>query len=902
MGKHYLNKLFEPHSVAVFGASEREGAVGTLVFKNMIEGGFKGEVYPINPKREEVQGHKAYPDLKSIGQPIDLAVITTPAASVPGIIEACGNYGIRSAVIVSAGFREVGPQGLKLEQAVLENARRHGLRFVGPNCLGIMRPDTGLNCTFNKGAANPGNIALVSQSGALCTAILDWAAANKIGFSAVVSTGISADIDFGDVLDYLVNDPKTKSILLYIEGIHNALSFMSGLRAAARFKPVIALKVGRHASGSKAAMSHTGALVGADDVFESALRRAGVVRGLRIANLFSAAATLTFPIKVHGERLAIITNGGGPGVMATDRLADLGLGLANLSQATLKRLDAVLPGTWSKANPVDIIGDATPERYAQAVETCMEDPNVDGILVLLTPQAMTDPAGVAQALVNLGAKDHKPLLTCWMGEIQVAEGRRILRDANIPTFNTPETAVDAFSYLVNYSRNQKLLLETPEPMSLDKAPDVEGARLIIESVLAEGRKVLSEVESKAVLHAFHIPTASASIVRSPNEALVQAESIGFPVALKINSPDITHKSDAGGVRLNISNAQAARSAYNELMNAVKKNRPEARIDGVTIQPMLQRPNGRELLVGLVTDPVFGPVITFGAGGTAVEIMGDRAVTLPPLNRRLVQDLISRTRVSKLLDAFRHMPRANKEALELVLLRVSEIACELPLVKELDINPLIVDENGAIAVDARIVVDYHLQTVQRYSHMAIYPYPAHLVTHRQLPDGTDLVIRPIRPEDAEMEQTFVRNLSEQSKYFRFMQAIEELSPQLLARFTQIDYNREMALIAVIPVSIHAPVKEATITKEKEIGVARYSINPDGKTCEFAIVVADEWQRQGIAHILMQQLIETARNHGLQIMEGDVLSNNFEMLTLVEKLGFSINTSAEGGDIEHVILRM
>jgi acetyltransferase len=893
MGKHYLNKLFEPRSVAVFGASDRECAVGHLVFKNMIEGGFKGEVFPINPKREEVQGRKAYPDLKSIGQPIDLAVITTPAGTVPGIIEACGKHGIRSAVIISAGFREVGPQGLKLEQAVLENARRYGLRFVGPNCLGIMRPDTGLNCTFNKGGASPGNIALVSQSGALCTAILDWAAANKIGFSAVVSTGISADIDFGDVLDYLVNDPKTKSILLYIEGIHNALSFMSGLRAAARFKPVIALKVGRHASGSKAAMSHTGALVGADDVFESALRRAGVLRGLRIANLFSAASTLTFPIKANGERLAIITNGGGPGVMATDRAADLGLPLSELSKETMKKLDEVLPATWSKGNPVDIIGDATPERYAQAVAACMEDPGVDGLLVLLTPQAMTDPAGVAQAIVALGKSKGKPLLTCWMGEIQVAPGRSILRDANIPTFNTPETAVDAFSYLVNHSRNQKLLLETPGPISRDKAPDVEGARLIIESVLAEGRKVLSEVESKAVLHAFHIPTASASIVRSPNEALVQAESIGFPVALKINSPDITHKSDAGGVRLNITNAQAARSAYNELVNAVQKNRPEARIDGVTIEPMLRRPNGRELLVGLVTDPVFGPVITFGAGGISVEVMGDRAVTLPPLNRRLVQDLIASTRISKLLGAFRHMPKANMESLEQVLLRVSEIACELPLVKELDINPLIVDENGAIAVDARIVVNYHVQTADRYSHMAIYPYPSHLVTKRQLPDGTDMVIRPIRPEDVELEQNFVRNLSEQTKYFRFMQSVNELSPQMLARFTQIDYNREMALIAVVPDGAG---------KDKQIGVARYSINPDGRSCEFAIVVADEWQRQGIAHLLMQQLIATARNHGLQIMEGDVLSNNHEMLTLAEKLGFIVSTGEDGGDVAHVVLRM
>ncbi len=892
MGKHYLNKLFEPRSVAVFGASDREGAVGNLVFKNMIEGGFKGEVFPVNPKHEEVQGRKVYPDLKSIGQPIDLAVITTPAATVPAIIEACGSYGIRSAVIISAGFREVGQQGLKLEQAVLENARRHGLRFVGPNCLGIMRPATGLNCTFNKGGAAPGNIALVSQSGALCTAILDWAAANKIGFSAVVSTGISADIDFGDVLDYLVNDPKTKSILLYIEGIHNALSFMSGLRAAARFKPVIALKVGRHASGSKAAMSHTGALVGADDVFESALRRAGVVRGLRIANLFSAAATLTFPIKADGDRLVIVTNGGGPGVMATDRLADLGLPLAELSKESMKKLNEVLPATWSHSNPVDIIGDATPERYAQAVSICMDDPGVDGLLVILTPQAMTDPAGVAQSLVELN-RGKKPLITCWMGEIQVGEGRRILRDANIPTFNTPETAVDAFSYLVNHGRNQKLLLETPGPISRDQAPDVEGARLIIESVLAEGRKVLSEAESKAVLHAFHIPTAPASIVRSPNEALVQAETIGFPVALKINSPDITHKSDAGGVRLGISNAQAARSAYNEMLAAVRKNRPEARIDGVTIQPMLQRPNGRELLVGLVTDPVFGPVITFGAGGISVEVMGDRAVTLPPLNRRLVQDLIRSTRVSKLLGAFRHMPKVDLESLEQILLRVSEIACELPLVKELDINPLIVDEHGAMAVDARIVVDYHIQTADRYSHMAIYPYPAHFVTKRQLPNGMDMVIRPIRPEDADMEQEFVRNLSEQSKYFRFMQAIDELSPQMLARFTQIDYSREMGLISVV---------HDVEGREKQIGVARYSINPDGRSCEFAIVVADEWQRQGIAHLLMQQLLAAARSHGLQLMEGDVLTTNHDMLTLAAKLGFSIVNGSQDPDVVHVALRL
>ena len=639
-------------------------------------------------------------------------------------------------------------------------------------------------------------------------------------------------------------------------------------------------------------MSHTGALVGSDDVFESALRRAGVVRGLRIGDLFSAAATLTSVSSVKGERLVIVTNGGGPGVMAADRATDLGMSLAELSKDTLKQLNAVLPATWSQANPVDVIGDATPERYARAVEICMSDPGVDGLLVILTPQAMTDPAAVARSLVMLGEKNHKPLLACWMGEIQVAEGRRILRDANVPTFNTPEAAVEAFSYLVNYYRNQKLLLETPGPLSPGKAPDVEGARMIIEGVLAEGRKVLSESESKAVLHAFHIPTARASIVRSPNEALVQAESLGFPVVLKINSPDISHKSDAGGVHLGISNAQAVRSAYSDMLNTVKKNRPEARIDGVTIEPMLQRPNGRELLVGLVTDPAFGPVITFGAGGTTVEVMGDRAVTLPPLNHRLVQDLIGQTRVSRLLGAFRHMPMADMEALEQVLLRVSEIACELPLVKELDINPLIVDEHGAIAVDARMVVDYPSQTAERYDHMAIYPYPGHLVTKLQLPNGTDMVIRPIRPEDAGIEQAFIRKLSERAKYFRFMQPITELSPQMLARFTQIDYSREMALIAVVYVD----------GAETEIGVARYITNPDGKSCEFAIVIADNWQRQGIAHRLMQLLIETARSHALQIMEGEVLATNHEMLNLMVKLGFSINPSEEETSMEHVVLRL
>lgn len=881
MGQHYLKKLFEPKSVAIFGASERPDAVGMLVFKNMIEGGFKGEVFPINPKREQIQGHRAYPSLEALGYPVDLAVITTPAHTVPAIIEDCGAHGVKAAVILSAGFREVGEQGVKLEKAVLEAARRHGIRFIGPNCLGIMRPDIGLNVTFNKGGAKPGNVALVSQSGAICTAILDWAEPNDIGFSAVISTGISADLDFGDVLDYLVNDPKTDSILLYIEGIHDARSFMSAMRAVSRVKPVIALKVGRHASGSKAAQSHTGALAGADDVFDAALRRAGAMRGLRIGHLFTNASVLDAGLRTKGERLCILTNGGGPGVMASDRAADLQIPLSELTDVTVARLNEVLPPTWSHSNPVDVIGDAGAERYAAAVEACLADPGVDGLVVILTPQAMTAPRQVAEAVATIASNHRKPVLCVWMGQTQVAEGRAALLAAGLPSFPTPEAAVEAFASLTTYYRNQQLLLQAPGSIYQRVPPDIEGARLIIEGALSEGRRVLSESESKAVLGAFHIPSARAVVVRSPNEALVQAESMGLPVALKINSPDITHKSDAGGVRLGINTAQGVRSAYNDIIHAVRKNRPEARIDGVTIEPMLQRPNGRELLLGISTDPVFGPVITFGAGGITVEVMGDRAVSLPPLNRFLVRDVIARTKVAKMLTAFRHMPPVDMQALENALLRVSEIACELPWVKELDINPLIVDEKGAIAVDARVVVDYHSSTRERYSHMAIYPYPTHLVSRWQLPDGTDLVIRPIRPEDADIEQDFVRKLSEQAKYFRFMQTIDELTPAMLARFTQIDYDREMAFVAVVEAD----------GADEEIGVARYVTNPDRSSCEFALVVADAWQRRGIAHRLMDALIETARSRGLKTMEGEVLASNHNMLSFVRSLGFSVTAGEE-----------
>jgi len=753
----------------------------------------------------------------------------------------------------------------------------------------LMHTSVGLNATFFRGKVKQGNLALVSQSGALCTAILDYAPAHDIGFSTVISMGASADVDFGEVLDYLANDPKTDSILIYIEGIHKARKFMSGLRMAARSKPVFVIKVGRHEAGSRAAKSHTGAMVGADDVFDAALRRAGAVRVMSIGGLFSAAQSLASHRHFSGNRLAIVTNGGGPAVMAVDRCVDLGVAVAELSSDTIVKLNEVLPPTWSHGNPVDIIGDATAERYRDAVTLSMQDPAVDGVLAILTPQAMTEPLKVAEALIELSGKFSKPLLTCWMGFAQIVDARSAFAGAGIPTYRTPEAAVEAFSYITDFYRNQRQLAQTPGPMAHHEEPDVAGARQLIQSVLGEGRKILTEMESKALLAAFRIPVANTVVARSHIEALLQAQAIGFPVAMKINSTDITHKSDVGGVRLNLKNAAAVRSAYNDVIEDARKLRPDANIDGVSLEPMVVKPNGRELMLGVTTDPVFGPVITFGAGGTAVEVMGDRALALPPLNGFLVQEMIRGTRVSKLLGAFRQMPPIQMEALESLLLRVSEMVCELPWLKEMDINPLIVDEHGALAADARVMIDFVKPSSDRYNHMAIYPYPTHLITHFNLKDGTPITIRPIRPEDAKLEQDFVHELSEETKYFRFMNSVSELSQEMLARFTQIDYDREMALVGVTQQG----------DKEVEVGVCRYAINPDGESCEFALVVSDKWQHKAIGHKLMNGLFDAAREKDLKTMEGEVLANNRDMLKLVKSLGFVITTSEEDSSIKQVV---
>ena len=813
MNTHYLAPLFTPESIALFGASDRTDSVGGIVFRNLLSSGYQGQIYAINPRRAEVQGEKAFASLDDIDRPVDLAVVATPADTIPAIVEACGEHGIRMMLILSAGFREIGAEGRRLEDRVSQLVKRYGIRLMGPNCLGIIRPDKNLNITFGNNNARPGNLAFVSQSGAICTAILDWAEKNDIGFSAVVSTGTAADLDFGDYLDYLISDPQTKSILLYIEGIKKTRPFMSSLRAAARVQPVIALKVGRHAAGAEASMSHTGALVGSDETFAAALSRSGVLRVESIGQLFAAAKALSsLHYRGASEQLVIITNGGGPGVMAADRATDQGIELSTLSAETITALNEVLPEVWSHGNPVDIIGDAPPERYQQALDICLADPGVGGAIVILTPQAMTQPTRVAEALITSAEKSNKPIMTSWMGGNQVEEARQLFNNARIPDFRTLENAVDAFSYIATYNKNQRLLLQTPARLTGGQVPpDTEGARLIIEGVLTEQRKILTEPESIAVLKAFRIPAVQNAVAHSANEALIIAESIGFPIAMKVLSTDISHKSDAGGVRLNINTAHEVRGAYREVIDRVKQTKPDARIGGITVEKMYRSPNGRELMIGIVRDPVFGPVISFGSGGTHVEIMGDSAISLPPLNRRLARDLINRTKVSRLLSEFRNLPAVDMELLIDVLLRVSNMACELPWIQEMDINPLIMDEKEIVAVDARIRVDYPKPSTDPYHHLSIHPYPAHLVSRVQLNDGTDIVIRPIRPEDAEIEQKFVSGLSSETKYFRFMNYLQELSQEMLVRFTQIDYYNEMALIAVV----------SKDNNEEQVGVARYN---------------------------------------------------------------------------------
>lgn len=888
MRPHYLNHFFAPKSVAIIGATDRPDSVGQRLMINMLEAGFAGHLYPINPKRETLMDLPCYPGLEAVPDMVELAVIATPARSVPEVMHQCGEKGVRSVVIISAGFAELGDEGMWLQQQVLDTAARYEMRIIGPNCLGIIRPSSQLNATFGYGKVNDGHLALVSQSGAVCTAILDWAQHEDIGFSTVVSIGGAADIDFGEVLDFLALDPRTKSILLYVEGIHDARGFLSGLKAAARIKPVILIKSGRGEAGSKAAMSHTGSMVGGDNVFDAAIERAGVVRTYSIAQLFSAARVLANSYSIEQDRLTIITNAGGPGVMSADRAEDVGITLSTLGQGTIERLNEVLPEHWSHANPVDILGDATPERYQQAVEICLQDDEVDGVLVILTPQAMTNPTKVAENLIAAAATSSKPVLASWTGGSRVQEGRDLLGNHHLAHFTTPEVGVDAFSFLAKYKQNQRLIKQIPSPRPEQKEADVEGAQLIIEGVLAEGRDVLTTQESKAILAAFHIPTTPTVKVTDAREAMVAAESLGFPVVLKINMSEFSHKSDIGGVRLNLTSVQQVAQHFHDLESRVQALQPELKQVVMTVEPMVRSDSSRELMVGVVRDPVFGPAISFGLGGTMVEVLRDSAVALPPLNRYMVEQMIAKTRAARYISTFRQMPEINRSALVETLLRISDMVSELPELVELDINPLLADAEGVVAVDARIRVmqSHHLTP---YAHMAIHPYPHKLAQQVQLADGMTILIRPIRPEDAGMKREFFNSLSERSKYFRFHKGTQELTPEMLVRFTQIDYDREMAFVAV----------DADDRARHELGVARYITNPDGESADFAVVVTDAWQGKGIGSRLMHTLINTAKARGIERFEGEVLVDNVAMMALVKQLGFMVEPIHGHEDVVRVI---
>lgn len=876
MKPHYLEPLLAPHAIALAGASEREGSLGALVYRNLAAGGMRGVLYAVNPNRRTVFDRPSYARVSDLPQVPDLVVIATRASSVQAIVEDAGSAGVKAAVILSSGFSETGAAGRKLQEELVAAARGKGVRLLGPNCLGVMRPEAGVNATFARGFARPGKLALVSQSGAICGAILDWAEDARFGLSSVVSLGAAADVDFGDVLDFLAADPATEAILMYIEGFRDARRALSALRAAARVKPVIALKVGRFASGSRAATSHTGALVGNDEVFDAALRRCGVVRVKTYAQLFAAARVLGGDRLPQGDRLAILTNGGGPGVMAADCATENGVGLSELSPGTLELLDAKLPAQWSRGNPVDIIGDAPARRFEDATAALLQDSHADALLALYSPVAVTEPGDAAAAVARAARGSSKPVFGAWLGNNRATrEARALLESNSIPSFFTPESAVEAFSFLCTYRRSQAQLLEAPAALATEDgtAPDLAAAIAIRDKALAEQRTLLSEHEAKALLGVFGLPVPRSELAATREAAVAAAIAIGFPAVIKIHSPDIAHKTDVGGVRLGLQNEDMVASAFDEMMRQVRSLRPEARIEGVLVQPMLHYADAREVLVGVANDAVFGPVISFGSGGVSVEAVHDTAVALPPLNAALAGDLMSRTRIHRLLVGYRDVPSADLAALAALLCGVSRMACALPWLKEMDLNPVLAHAGGAMVADARVIIDpAKLAAPARYGHMAIHPYPVELEREIVLLEGIRLAVRPLRPEDAGREQRFVAGLSEQSRYQRFMDYLHELPPKMLARFTQIDYDREMALAACDPGT------------GEFVAVARYLPNPDGSSAEFALTVADAWQGKGIGRAMMPLLVAGAREAGYRALYGHILGANRDMLDLAAHMGF------------------
>ena len=880
-----LDRILAPRRIAVVGASQRAGSVGNAVFTNLLTSGFQGVVYPVNPKHESVGGVQAYRDLASVPHTPDLAVICTPAKTVPGLVCQAGDAGVRGALVLSAGFGEGAGAGVGLREELREALARYpGMRMIGPNCLGVMVPGLGMNATFGRSMAQEGGIAFISQSGALCTSVLDWALDAGVGFSYFISVGNVLDVTFGDLIDYVAQDPLTKAIILYIESMREARGFLSAARAFARTKPIIAYKAGRFAESAKAASSHTGAMAGEDAVYAAAFRRAGIERVYEIGEMFECATLLRRGRRPSGDRLAIVTNAGGPGVVATDALLAQDGRLAKLSAETMEELNKNLPADWSHGNPVDILGDAPAERYARACHAVLTDKGVDAVLALLSPQSMTSPTEVARALIDVAAKSRKPVLASWMGGPSVREGAALLEQAHIPTYRSPEDAVQAFMHLVAYARNLEILYDTPRDLPLELG---EGAqeRLRPISPGPSNHGMLTEKDAKNVLGKYGIDVTVAEPAGSAGEAIEAAARIGYPVVLKLHSQDITHKHDVGGVKLNLHDAESVREAYAEIVSRAVRERPDAKIEGVTVQPMVDTAAGVELILGAKRDPVFGAVMLVGAGGTLAELLADRVVELPPLNERLVRRMLESLRCWPLLRGFRDSPPVNLDALVSAMVRVSYLLADHPEIAELDINPLLATPGRVIALDARIRIEPMAGSGEpgTYGHLAIRPYPAGLEFRTVLMDGSPVLLRPIRPEDEPMWHEMVAACSDQSMHFRFGAIVDPMSHGLASRFCFIDYDREMAIVAEV----------GSGADRKLAGVARMVGAAGFDDAEFAILVADPWQGKGLGRCLTERCLQVARVMHMGRLTAEMDAENSRIVDLLRSVGFQFRGMKQGG---------
>ncbi len=885
-----LENLFSPHRVAVVGAGREPSQLGHIVLRNLVDAGFDGVVYPINPGRESVSGIQAYPSIADTPAKPDLAIVCTPAASVPDVVSACGERGVPAIEVLSAGFREAGAEGSQLEQRVREELGRYeGMRLLGPNCLGLIVPRLRLNASFAKTMPIDGHIAFVSQSGALATSVTDWAAAQQIGFSQVVSIGNMVDVDLGDLIDFLAQDAHTRAIFLYIETVTQPRKFMSAARAFSRTKPIIVYKAGRFTASAQAAVSHTGAMVGEDAVYDAALRRAGAVRVGRIEDVFAAVELLARERPIHLSRLAVVTNAGGPGVMAADALLARDGELAELQPATLKALDEVLPEAWSHGNPVDVLGDAPAKRYGEAVKTVLADDDVDAVLTILTPQAMTDASATADAVLAARQGSPKPVLAAWMGGQSVREGRQRLGAGGVAAYDYPEQAIGALMDLVSYGRNLETLHETPRSIPVGFALDRQRAKELMTAVLAEGTGVLSETSSKALLDAYEIPFTKPLPALSADDAVVAAEQMGYPVVLKVRSPDVTHKTDVGGVELRLADAAAVRAAFDRIVASVRERRPEAEIQGVTVQPMVRTSGGYELVLGARKDPIFGAVILLGAGGVATEVLRDQALELPPLNERLALGMLQSLRIWPLLDGHRGRRAIDLDALLQVVMRFSYLVADYPELSEIEINPLLVSADGAIALDARAVVDQSLvgREMLPFSHLAIRPYPEEYTREAKTSGGLNVTLRPIRPEDEPAWHEMLDVSSDETISQRFSSMVRH-THEFATRFCFIDYDRELAIVAEV---------ESEDGSRKLAGIGRLVADAARLRAEYAVLVADPWQRRGLGDLLTSYCVETApswgHSWGIRSVCAETGIGNANMIAVFQKQGFKLTRRANEG---------